>query len=192
MIGWITAGLSLFKGFQQSDTYEAQAEIAERNAQYASELATNNAEIERQNQQMKNRQNFEMMRRRKAMQESSYAVSGVLLDGTPSQYLKAQVEADELNMDRQNQASYAKQMNILYQGQQQRQNLLNTADAYRKSADMSLLGGFMGAGAGAIMEIDAGRDFDFMGSAESDVMSSAPDTAMLLDTGNLTGGVYNA
>ena len=102
--------LSVFRGIQQSQTQKQMADVAEKNAQYASELAVNNAEIERQNQSMRKDAEFETKRRRQAIQEASYATSGILLDGTPSQYLQAQVESDELNMDRQDQASYQRQL----------------------------------------------------------------------------------
>ena len=81
---------------------------------------------------------YEQKRRRRAIQEASYATSGILLDGTPSQYLQAQVETDEINLDRQDQASYARQMNILYKGQSERANLLAQADAYKSSASRYL------------------------------------------------------
>ena len=147
--------LSIFRGIQQSESQKQMAEVAERNAQYASEVAVNNAEIERQNQSMKNEATFDMQRRRKAIQEASYATSGVLLDGTPSQYLQAQVEADELNMERQNQASYQRQLGILASGQSQQANLLAQADAYRQSADQSILGGVIGAG--VLAQVQAAR-----------------------------------
>ena len=173
------AGLSIFKGFANKQAYEQQAEISERNAQYASELAVNNAEIEKNNQQMKNRENFELIRRRQAIQKASYATSGVLLDGTPSQYLSAQVESDELNMQRQDQASYAKQMNILYAGQREATSLMNQADAYKSSADMALLGGFLSGGASIGKGIDVGREFSWFDNSGGNAST------------DLTGGVYD-
>lgn len=158
--------LSIFRGIQQSESQKQMAEVAERNAQYASEVAVNNAEIERQNQSMKNEATFDMQRRRKAIQEASYATSGVLLDGTPSQYLQAQVEADELNMERQDQASYQRQLGILASGQSQQANLLAQADAYRQSADQSILGGVIGAGT-AMMTYGGDTPFSWMSSSKT-------------------------
>ncbi len=169
------AGLSIFKGFQQKQAYEEQAEISERNAQYASELAVNNAEVEKNNQQMKNRENFELIRRRQAIQKASYATSGVLLDGTPSQYLKAQVESDELNMERQDQASYARQMNILYAGQRESTSLMNQADAYKSSANQALLGGFLSGGASVAQGLDVGREFSWFGDTPTSPTVEMPD-----------------
>jgi len=172
--------MSLFKGFQQSRIQKQQAEIAERNAQYASELAVNNAEVEKQNRRMKAQAEHEQYVRRRAIQEASYATSGILLDGTPSQYLQAQVEADELNMDRQSQASYAKQLGILYNGQQQATNYLQEAEAYKKSSKMSILGGFMGAGS-SIMASGASMPWESSG-AFSDLKLSDLNGGNLLDS----------
>ena len=158
--------LSVFRGYQQSQTQKQMADVAEKNAQYASELAVNNAEIERQNQSMRKDADFETKRRRQAIQEASYATSGILLDGTPSQYLQAQVETDEMNMDRQDQASYQKQLGILYGGQVQKTNLLNQADAYRQSANSALLGGVIGAGA-SYMKYGGADSFSWMSSGKS-------------------------
>ena len=163
--------LSIFRGFQQAQAQERQADIAEQNAQYASELAVNNAEIEKQNNQLKKESQYESYRRRRAIQEASYATSGVLLDGTPSQYLQAQVETDELNLDRQDQASYQRQLGILYKGQQERSSLLAQADAYRQSADASILGGFMGAGA-SMLSSDLGSKFPWMQSGKTSSASN--------------------
>lgn len=190
--------LSIFRGFQQAQAQRQQAEIAEQNAQYASELAVNNAEIEKQNRQMQSEAEYDQYRRRRAIQEASYATSGVLLDGTPSQYLQAQAETDELNMERQDQASYAKQMGILYTGQQQRANYLAQADAYKQSANMSIIGGFMGAGATAL---SSGIEFSWMQPAQktqdlSSVLENGvgtPDTAKLFDNNfQFKSGGYNA
>jgi sucrose-6-phosphate hydrolase SacC (GH32 family) len=173
--------LSIFRGFQQAQAQERQADIAEQNAQYASELAVNNAEIEKQNNQLKKESQYESYRRRRAIQEASYATSGVLLDGTPSQYLQAQVETDELNLDRQDQASYQRQLGILYKGQQERSSLLAQADAYRSSADASILGGFMGAGA-TMMTAGIGDKFPWMQSGKTSTASnlSADNSSSLL------------
>lgn len=186
--------LSIFRGIQQSESQKQMAKVAERNAQYASEVAVNNAEIERQNQSMKNEATFDMQRRRKAIQEASYATSGVLLDGTPSQYLSAQVEADELNMERQDQASYQKQLGILASGQSQQANLLAQADAYRDSADQSILGGAIGAGT-AMMAFGGDSPFSWMdggGDKLSDVTSN-PDLLGSADsTMNYTKPKYSS
>lgn len=188
--------LSIFRGIQQSESQKQMAKVAERNAQYASEVAVNNAEIERQNQSMKNEATFDMQRRRKAIQEASYATSGVLLDGTPSQYLSAQVEADELNMERQDQASYQKQLGILASGQSQQANLLAQADAYRDSADQSILGGVIGAGT-AMMAFGGDSPFSWMSSGKSSTgalagastgATAGSNPTLLTSTPNFLGG----
>ncbi len=178
--------LSIFRGFQQSQAQQRQADIAEQNAQYASELAVNNAEIEKQNNKLKKESQYESYRRRRAIQEASYATSGVLLDGTPSQYLQAQVETDELNLDRQDQASYQRQLGILYKGQQERSSLLAQADAYRSSANASILGGFMGAGA-TMIDAGIGDKFPWMQSGKTSSASNlSTDNSSSLLGGDLS------
>ena len=124
---------------------------------------------------------YEQKRRRRAIQEASYATSGILLDGTPSQYLQAQVETDEINLDRQDQASYARQMNILYKGQSERANLLAQADAYKSSASMSLIGGAVGGGAmiyGGIAG-ETGSMFPWMKSSGAGAGAGAGSTSIM-------------
>ncbi len=165
--------LSIFRGFQQAESAKQQAEVAEQNAQYASELAVNNAEIEKKNRQMQSSAEFDTYRRQRAIQEASYATSGVLLDGTPSKYLQAQVETDEVNMDRQDQASYQRQLGILYQGQIKSENLLNQAEAYKQSADNAILGGFIGAGSAMMTGGGAGSSFSWFGSGNKSAGASS-------------------
>lgn len=73
--------------------------------------------------------------------EASYAKSGVLLDGTPSNYLIAQSETDQLNVSRADQVSQVRRTNILYEGQLQANEYMNKANALKSAATSTLIGG---------------------------------------------------
>jgi len=133
-------------GYQQG---KAMAEAAENNARYASELALNKQKAEENQRRMRAEKTHDQQRRRRAKQEAHYATSGVLLDGTPSNYLVAQAETDELNAQRQNQASYQKQLGIVHAGQVQRNEYENQARAHNASANMALWGGMLSGAANA-------------------------------------------
>jgi len=168
MIPFILMGVaSAFKAVQGYQQSKQSAEIAEQNAQYASELATNKAELEKQKRQMERDEARDMQRRRRAKQEASYATSGVLLDGTPSNYLTAQVQTDQLNLERQDQQSYQRQLGFIHEGQVQATNYLNQAKAYKYSANMSLIGGALSAGAYGSMAMTEGGGFSWMDDAPS-------------------------
>lgn len=124
-------------------TYEAEqekAEIEEDNAEYASEAAANKDEQEKLNRRAERKKQSHEQRRKRALMESAYAKSGVLLDGTPSNYLTAQTETDQLNIERADQASQVERSNILYEGQLQANEHMNRAAAHGAAAQSSLIG----------------------------------------------------
>tara|TARA_R110002020_G_scaffold144145_1_gene317009 strand:+ start:9246 stop:9545 length:300 start_codon:yes stop_codon:yes gene_type:complete len=81
--------------------------------------------------------------------EAAYAKSGVLLDGTPSNYLTAQSETDQLNVSRADQVSQVERSHILYQGQLQANEHMNKSRAYKSAATSSLIGGAVKVAGGA-------------------------------------------
>jgi len=169
MIGAVAFGFALlqgvFRGVAGYEQSKAQAEIAEQNARYASELALNKQKAEEQRRKMKAEELSYKQRRRRAQQEAFYAKSGVLLDGTPSNYLQAQAETDELNLQRQNQSSYQKQLGIIHTGQVQRVNYMNQARAYKQSGTQQLIGGLLGGVASASMVANQ-TGFSWMGGGD--------------------------
>jgi len=133
------------------------AEAAERNAQHAAEAAANKSEQERLNRASERKEERGQMARRRALQESMYAKSGILLDGTPSDYLVEQAETDELNVQRGDQASQMERTNILYQGNRQSAEYMNQSNSLNFAAKVSktnarntLIGGVFDTGSAGV------------------------------------------
>ena len=160
------------------------AEAEQRNAVYAAESAANRAEQEQLERASERSEEKSKSRRLRRLQEAMYAKSGVLLDGTPSNYLTAQVETDELNVQRADQISRREQINTLYDGDLQKAAHLAKANSYefaasssRAAAKNTLIGGAFkavaagvksyasassgGAGAFSWSAADAGASGDF-------------------------------
>ena len=136
----------------QAQQQEDMAEAAERNAQHAADAAANKSEQERMNRESQRKEDRSQMARRRSMQEAMYAKSGILLDGTPSDYLVEQAGTDELNVQRADQARQMERTNILYQGNRQSGEYMNQANSLnfaakisKSSAQNSLIGGAFGA-----------------------------------------------
>jgi ABC-type lipoprotein export system ATPase subunit len=166
----------VLQGIQAYSLSKSQAKVAENNARYASELALNKQKAEEQRRQMKAEELSYKQRRRRAQQEAFYAKSGVLLDGTPSNYLQSQAETDELNLQRQNQSSYQRQLGIIHTGQVQKVNYMNQASAYKWSGKQQLIGGFFG-GASSALSSASQTGFSWMGGDDS----QTPESNTLID-----------
>jgi len=126
----ITAAIAAVGAFMAYESEQANAEVAEKNAEYASEAAANKDEQEKLNRRSERKEQRHEQRRRRAIMEAAYAKSGVLLDGTPSNYLTAQTETDQLNVERADQSSQIQRSNILYEGQLQANAFMNKAAAH--------------------------------------------------------------
>lgn len=153
----------------QAKQQENMAEAAERNAQHAAEAAANKSEQERLNRESQRKEDRSQMARRRSIQEAMYAKSGILLDGTPSDYLVEQAGTDELNIQRADQASQMERTNILYQGNRQSGEYMNQSNSLKfaakiskSSAQNSLIGGVFGAAsAGASTYSQMGGKFSW-------------------------------
>lgn len=119
-----------------------------------------NRESERREQKSKDK-------RRRSLIEASYAKSGVLLDGTPSEYLAEQAGTDELNVQRQDQVSKQKRMNYLYEGAVQSNEYKNQASAYKSDARGTLISGTIGMASSAMTMGAGGGAFSWMGGAST-------------------------
>jgi hypothetical protein len=113
------------------------AEAEQRNAVYAAESAANRAEQEQLERASERSEQKSKARRQRRLQEAMYAKSGVLLDGTPSNYLTAQAETDELNVQRADQISMRERINTLYEGDLQKAGHLAKANSYEFAAASS-------------------------------------------------------
>jgi len=129
-----------FGSYMTYESEQKKAEIEEDNAEYASEAAANKDEQEKLNRRAERKKQSHEQRRKRSLMEAAYAKSGVLLDGTPSNYLTAQTETDQLNVERADQRSQVERSNILYEGQLQANEHLNRAAAHSGAAQSSLIG----------------------------------------------------
>ena len=190
----VMAITAAYTAYSQSEAQKAQADQAEAVAEnesnrleFDAEREVNKAEQEKMNRQAAEKSERDSHLRRRALMESSYAKSGVMIEGTPSEFLVDQETTDELNVQRNNQVSEAKRMGFKVNA-----DLLNSeaawatelgdsqASAYRSSAQSTLIGGALGAvsaGAGAFAggeraAIGTGASFNSNGTintASSDV-----------------------
>ena len=136
----------------QADQAEAAAENEANRREFEAEKEANNAEQEKLNRVAKEHEERSADKRRRALMESSYAKSGVILEGTPAEFLVEQETTDELNVQRNNQVSEARRMGFSVNA-----DLLNSearwsrevgdsqASAYRAGAQSTLIGGAVGA-----------------------------------------------
>ena len=146
----IAAGLSiastLYAGAQQKKSSEAAAKQATFNAEYDADLKAKQAEQERLNRNADETKERGMASRQRAIMEASYAKSGVLIDGTPSNYLYEQDLESETDIQQANLESNQKRKglgisanNSLIEGQ-------NKASAYRHQGRTALIGAGLQAG----------------------------------------------
>lgn len=136
-----TAIGTAYQAYTQSEAQKSQAKVAEKNAEYAAEAAANKDEQEQLNRRSERKEQRHEQRKRRSVMEAAYAKSGVLLDGTPSNYLIAQTETDQLNVSRADQVSQTRRTNILYEGQLQANEYMNKANALKSAARSTLIGG---------------------------------------------------
>jgi hypothetical protein len=150
---------------QAEANQDAMAEQERVNAERAAQEKENQAEQERLNRAAEAKEERKQQRRRKALMEGAYAKSGVLLDGTPGQYLTAQSETDELEVQRGNQRSEARALGLQINGEALKSegyfnsNMMKAkADAYGRQANSSLIAGGLNVASSA-----AGSYYSWMG-----------------------------
>jgi hypothetical protein len=141
---------------QQEKIADSQAEQERLNSERAAQEKANESEQERLNRQAQAKEERSSNLRRRAIIEGSYAKSGVLMDGTPGEFLAQQAETDELNIQRGDQQSRARSLGLKISGEALKsEGLFNSnvmksqADAYGTQAKTSLIGGAIGAGGSA-------------------------------------------
>lgn len=153
----IVAAAAAYGGYaSQQAQAEAQENAAEQeamNREAEAERSANQAKQERMNREAESDRERQMAKRRRASMEAGYAKSGVMLDGTPADFLSEQETVDELDIQRGNQASEARAMgyevnseSLMTSAYNTRNTGKNEAAAMRSGATTSLIGGMVGAG----------------------------------------------
>lgn len=149
VLKYVAAAATAYQGYQSYETGKASAKQAEVNAEAGAEQAARDIEQERLNRQAGQKAEAKHARRRRAAIEAAYAKSGVLIEGTPGEFLQEQAGVDELNIQQRTKASEARVLglgvrakNIGIQGRA-------TASGLRARGRGDLLGGVASGAAGA-------------------------------------------
>jgi len=135
-----SAAASGYSMYSARKNAQAQAEAAEQEARYRAKQAENAAEQERLNRLAQERDERQAVRRRRASMEARYAKAGVLLTGTPSDFLGEQAATDELNIQRANQRSAVRQRSLLHGGQVALTTGANVSDANQGAGRQQVIG----------------------------------------------------
>lgn len=137
----LTAITGLYGAYSQYQAGQAQADLAEKQANVNAEMARREAEAEAKAESQQTREMRDQQRRRRATIEAGYAKSGVLLEGTPAQMLVNQREADEFNVQARHQEGNERRKTMLWQASTGQQLGNFEAKSMRRAANNSFIAG---------------------------------------------------
>jgi len=138
----ISASVGGYGVYTQKQAADTAAEAAEAQGAHDAAVARNQAEQERLNRLAAERKERRDKRLRTAAIESMYAKSGVLMTGTPSDWLVAQAGVDEWNTQQGNLESRQKQLNLLDRASVIRAQANNEAYGYHMQGKAAMIQGF--------------------------------------------------
>lgn len=136
-----SAVTGIYGAYSSYQAGQAQADSLEAQAKTNAELARRQAEEEAKAESQEVREMREQQRRRRATIEAAYATSGVLLEGSASDILVRQREADEYNVQARHQEGGIRRRNMLWQGEMGLATGMNQARAARRAGTASLISG---------------------------------------------------
>jgi len=137
-------------GYLQYQAYQDAADVERARAAHDAQVAQQQAKQEALNRRTAEAEEIRQARRRRATIEAIYARSGVLLTGTPSEWLVEQAGVDAWNREQGNLASRQTQTGLLDQARMIEWKGRQRARAYRQQGTAALIGGFTDmAGLGA-------------------------------------------
>lgn len=126
--------------------YQAQKDAssqARRMARYQKQVAENQAKQVEMNRARAEANERDAKRRRLATMESGYAASGVLLEGSPTDFILEQAEVEEYNIAQATQDAQQRAREIRQQGAVASWEKRQEAHAHDRAARMTLIGGSM-------------------------------------------------
>jgi len=141
VLKWVGAAAAGYSAYSSYETGKASAKQVEVNAEAEAKQAAADVDQERLNRQSDQKAEAKQALRRRSAIEAAYAKSGVLIEGTPGQFLQEQAGIDELNIQQRTRASQAltagmgvraKNLSILGRAK---------SDALRSKAGSDLAGG---------------------------------------------------
>lgn len=153
VIGAITALYGAFSSYQQQQAAADAKEQEAMNREAQAKMEEQKAKQERLNREAEADKERQQAKRRRAVMEAGYAKSGVMLDGTPAEFLEEQAATDEIDVQRAGQVSEARALGYEVNSKSLMNSAgfaKNEAGAYRSGATSSLIGGVGGAVAGGI------------------------------------------
>lgn len=145
----LSAASAAYGGVSAYRSNKAAAKQAEYNAEYDAKLAANEAEQESMNRAAAEREERAASRRRRALMEGRYAKSGLLLTGTPTDWLSEQAATDEYNAQEGNRVSTQRQTGLLAQADLSRTMGAQQASAFRTAGTTALIQG-LGSAASSV------------------------------------------
>jgi len=142
-------GVGLWDSYQQKEAMEDQADIIEDESKVNAELARREAEEDAKAESDQVRRAREEQRRRRAAIESSYATSGVLLEGTAADMLTRQRKKDELNVQKTHREGHERRKVMLWNADFQEKSGLYQAKSLKRRANTNFISGVTNSAIGS-------------------------------------------
>lgn len=127
--------------YQQAQAADAAGDAAQAQADYDARVARNQAEQETLTRAAQASAERSAARRRRANIEAMYARSGVLLEGTPGEWLVHQAGQDQWNIESANWAANRGSLNLMAQADQLLAAGHNAQIAARYQRNAAIVGG---------------------------------------------------
>ena len=150
VLKYVAAAATAYQGVSSYQTSKASAKQAEYNAEADAERKSREAEQSRLNRQAGERQESKEAHRRRAAAEAAYAKSGVLIEGTPGEFLAEQAGIDEQNIQDRTRAAEARTLGIELSASDSLTQGRSLASGYRAKGTGDLIGGFSKSGGSAL------------------------------------------
>lgn len=145
----LTAITGLYGAYSSYQAGQAQADLAEQQANLNADLARREAEAAAAAETEEMKRLRDAQRRRRATIEAGYAKSGVLLEGTPASLLVNQREADEFNVQASQWEGNERRKTMLWQAQAGQKLGQFEAKTMRRAANTSFIAGIGNTATGA-------------------------------------------
>lgn len=150
-----SAATGVYGAYSQYQAGQAQADLAEKQANVNAEMARREAEADAKAESQEAKEMRDQQRRRRAAMEAAYATSGVLLEGTPAQMLTRQREADDFNVQARHQEGNERRKTMLWQASTNQQLGQFEAKSTRRAANNSFIAGIGNTAVGGFRDYKA-------------------------------------
>ncbi|HLD89476.1 MAG TPA: hypothetical protein VI911_00395 [Patescibacteria group bacterium] len=142
-VEWVLIAMALAAaaggGYMQYQAGQDAAAAEKQRAKHDADVATQQAEQERLNRRFDEAEEIRKDRRKRATMEAMYARSGVLLTGSPGEWLTAQAGTDAWNTEQKSAASRQGQNSLLDQADIIQWSGKTKAKAYEQQSYAALI-----------------------------------------------------